>query len=370
MSQPRSRGLALLALALGVALLGRTAGTAEDVDHGDEVKRRLAQWKSTPHAELLFKGVQFQPVTVAANGKRAVALCIGVNRVNPAHYGPGVQMLSGCVNDAEEMARIANGRGFETHVLRDSEARVDTVLDFIRAQARAMEAGDICLLSFSGHGSQVPDIPPNQDEDDGADETLCLYDRQLIDDELAEEFRAFRPGVRLLLFTDSCHSGTVAKGAIVAAKVLERPPAKIAGRLRGPGRVVEPRVVPPPPAVNFAVRRIDPAVGMALFRTRPEYDVVKRRTLRGDKAAETDLPATLLHFAACADSELAIEMGDHGVFTAVLLDVWGNGAFTGTYRDFYAAIVKEVPRQNPKYRRYGPANPAFEDQQPFTTFAK
>jgi hypothetical protein len=47
------------------------------------------------------------------------------------------------------------------------------------------------------------------DEEDQLDETWCLYDGQLIDDELYLELSKFAEGVRILVLSDSCHSGTM-----------------------------------------------------------------------------------------------------------------------------------------------------------------
>src|SRR5690606_28987188 len=68
----------------------------------------------------------------------------------------------------------------------------------------------ICY-SYSGHGGQLPD--KNGDEDDGEDETWCLFDGELVDDELSNLWSSFKKGVRILVFSDSCHSGTVVKMA-------------------------------------------------------------------------------------------------------------------------------------------------------------
>jgi hypothetical protein len=63
---------------------------------------------------------------------------------------------------------------------------------------------------YSGHGNQVPDL--DGEEPDKLDETWCLYDGQMIDDELYRMYGALAEGVRVLILSDSCHSGTVAKG--------------------------------------------------------------------------------------------------------------------------------------------------------------
>jgi hypothetical protein len=57
----------------------------------------------------------------------------------------------------------------------------------------------------------LPDL--NGDEEDFTDETWCLFDGQIVDDELYSLYAKFAKGVRILIFSDSCHSGTVAKEA-------------------------------------------------------------------------------------------------------------------------------------------------------------
>ena len=41
------------------------------------------------------------------------------------------------------------------------------------------------------------------------DETWCLYDGMLVDDELVNLFGFFNKKVRVLMVSDSCHSGTL-----------------------------------------------------------------------------------------------------------------------------------------------------------------
>ncbi|MEO1450440.1 MAG: S8 family serine peptidase, partial [Bacteroidota bacterium] len=43
------------------------------------------------------------------------------------------------------------------------------------------------------------------------DQTWCLYDRQLVDDELPYIWKEFDPGVNIFVLLDSCHSGTAIK---------------------------------------------------------------------------------------------------------------------------------------------------------------
>ena len=86
----------------------------------------------------------------------------------------------------------------------------------IQAAAKSMRPGDIFLLTYSGHGGQVPDYSGDEaleDPSDIIDETLCLFDGQLVDDELYALWSAFPTDSRVLVVTDCCHSGTEHQGA-------------------------------------------------------------------------------------------------------------------------------------------------------------
>jgi hypothetical protein len=136
-----------------------------------------------------------------------LSLHIGLNRVNNTAYGFAVPDLAGCVNDANDMQDIARGCGFQTRQLLDERATSDAIISSIESAAERLYPGDLFWISYSGHGSQVPDLS----EPDQRSETWVLWDRQLIDDELYALWGRFRAGVRILLISDSCHSGTVAR---------------------------------------------------------------------------------------------------------------------------------------------------------------
>lgn len=140
-----------------------------------------------------------------------LALCIGINNY------PGTHMdLSGCVNDANDWAAELGARGFAVTKLLDGQATKAAMVEEFKTVIGAASRGDVVVISFSGHGTYVPDI--DGDELDGLDEALCPYDLQtsgaaLIDDEIHALFAARKPGIRLVLISDSCHSGTVTRAA-------------------------------------------------------------------------------------------------------------------------------------------------------------
>lgn len=139
------------------------------------------------------------------------ALCIGINNY------PGTHMdLAGCVNDAKDWAAELTTRGFQVRTLLDAEATKAKMVDGFKTIIGGAASGDVVVITYSGHGTYVPD--ENGDEIDGLDEALCPYDLQtsgaaLIDDEIHALFSARKSGVRLVLISDSCHSGTVTRAA-------------------------------------------------------------------------------------------------------------------------------------------------------------
>jgi hypothetical protein len=145
---------------------------------------------------------------------QGISIHVGLNQVDPSHYQGWDGKLVACEFDANDMAKLAEGKGFKTTTLLTREAKADALLGEVGKAAEALDDGDILVCTYSGHGGQVPDA--NGDEDDRMDETWVLYDRQIVDDELYAQWAKFKPGVRVAIFSDSCHSGTVARGVVDA----------------------------------------------------------------------------------------------------------------------------------------------------------
>lgn len=149
------------------------------------------------------------------------ALCIGINNY------PGTQMdLQGCVNDAQDWAATLTARGYQTSLLLDDQATKAAMVDAMSRLIASGVSGDSLVITYSGHGTYQPDT--NGDEADGLDEALCPYDLQtngsaLIDDEIHALFATRKAGVRLLLISDSCHSGTVTRAAKAEPDADTRP---------------------------------------------------------------------------------------------------------------------------------------------------
>src|SRR5262245_57486258 len=134
------------------------------------------------------------------------ALCIGINDY------PGTRNdLAGCVNDAHDWSAALQARGFAVTTLLDAQATKAVLVGAIESLIGGAVGGDSLVVTYSGHGTFVPDA--QGDEPDARDEGLCPYDidrgNVLLDDEIHALFRRRAPHVRLVLVSDSCHSGTV-----------------------------------------------------------------------------------------------------------------------------------------------------------------
>jgi hypothetical protein len=192
------------------------------------------------------------------------------------------------------------------------------VSDALRIAAATSRAGDRLVLTFSGHGARFDDTPAAPvvarpvgarntsvgDEADGFDESWCLHDGVLLDDDLYRLLARFEPGVWIYLLSDSCYSGTI-------------------------------------------VRIDDP--------------------LRGDRLrGEPEIRATVLLSAGAAEREMCFTTAVRGQFTAAVLAAWDEGRFTGSHLDFHAAVrERSAPGQVPELGRYGIPSDAFERARPF-----
>ena len=273
-----------------------------------------------------------------ANG---ISINIGVNECSADHYGGWTGPLKDPENDAKAIYNIAQDMGYETRLLLTAEATRANVVNAIKDAAQRLDTDDALIVSFAGHGGQVPDT--SGDEEDQTDETWCLYDSQLIDDELGELWALFKPGVRILLVCDCCHSGTVSRD--VDDDLLAKEAAEVGN--------AKPRMMPDEAA--FATFR-----GNSNFYTKVMSEI---------PATPTPIEATVQLISGCQDDQKSYD-GDegenNGKFTSALLKVWADGEFDGDYVRFHADIIKSMPWwQQPNHLTIGAKNEAFHKQKPF-----
>jgi subtilisin family serine protease len=269
------------------------------------------------------------------------SLHIGVNQVNPQHYDGWEGRLKYAEADAFAMQQIASSQEFEAQdLLLTKNATRKKVLAAIQRLAKKAKTGDLVWISYSGHGSFIPDI--NGDEANGMDETWCCYDGMVIDDELLYSWAQFRAGVRIVVVSDSCHSGEIARS-------LDAP---------APDALVQ-RAKFLPIEKSLPIFQNNKAFYEGILAKIPTVDV-------------DNLPVRVIQFGGCTEDSSSFEGKGNGEFTIALKTAWSDGTFKGDYAAFFTAIEShmDVRTQQPVLLSFGAEDAAFDGSKPFTTKAE
>jgi metacaspase-1 len=246
------------------------------------------------------------------------ALLIGINR----YQIPGAD-LRGCVNDVDGMrSALVDLCGFQAgdiETLKDGDATKKAMQARIKSLVKDGRKGDVLLLHYSGHGSNVPD--DNGDEADHRDEILCPTDLDwkdpFRDDWLRRTFDGLRAGVSLTVVMDCCHSGTNTRA------------------IHPPDAPVIPRYLPNPWDIMAAEsgRKLKGKVRGRLRRTPPRKS--------GPDIVAVTMPETLI--AGCRDTQTSADAFIDGSYNGAL--TWSLvsalRATTGklSYRELHARAV-------------------------------
>lgn len=271
----------------------------------------------------------------AFESRGGLALLIGINTY-PRFEAK--RQLGGCVNDIQIMKDALMRRfGFQEdriHVLTNIEATRKAILRAFEDLVEQAAENENVIVHFSGHGSEKPDGPEN-DEPDGWDRTLVPCDSgrapqpnlDITDDEIhawLERLMKRTPYVTLII--DCCHSGTIIRGRKV--RVLPREERPINGGMT--------------PARSEKVFR-DAWVGTKSFLREGEQCVL---------------------FSACRSNELAKELlaedtqsVPHGALTYYLVQELLSPEFTG------ATCTEVFERVRPKLTgKLGDQHPQLEGE--------
>ncbi|WP_447728306.1 caspase family protein [Sphingomonas koreensis] len=292
---------------------------------------------------------------------KGISLHIGLNRIDPAHYAGWSGPLIACEADAQDMQLIARSQGFSSSTLLTAGATRKAVLDGIAGAADSLANGDTFLLTMAAHGSQVPDL--NGDEADIHDETWCLYDGQLIDDELSLALADFARGVRVLVVSDTCHSGTVVRTASMRAVYGDLLSVQAAAASRAMGERSDGLALMPAEPLP----RVIPAdlMSRTYLANKAFYDELQSRD--GVRGARNRVAASVILLSACQDNQTAMDGSFNGAFTGHLKRVWNGSSYAHNYDRFIADIRRSLddPMQSPGIFRIGEPNPDFDAQTPF-----
>jgi hypothetical protein len=299
------------------------------------------------------------------NTARGISLHVGLNSVDDVHYQGWNGQLVACEADARDMQSIAQSLGYETTLLLTLDATRRDVRQAIESASRQLGKGDIFLLTYSGHGGQIPKETGqpglnlyDSDATDQLDESWCLYDAQLLDDELNHSYRQFQDGVRILLIQDCCHSGfsdfdsplppglDPDTGSDHRPEFMNNMKQKQAGVDLQTHREATPAVdgdFTSPLARSMPKSSIDRTYAM----NRDFYQAI-RDAIPKTIAPDTS-PASILAMSACKENELAMDGTFNGAFTAAFLATWEQWAkdeCTGDYDEFYVRLAKKLNKDS------------------------
>jgi hypothetical protein len=270
---------------------------------------------------------------------KGISLHIGLNKVDPHHYGGWDGQLAGCINDAHDMQAMADKLGYTSTILLDEQATARKVSSAISRIAGKMAAGDIFLMTYSGHGGQVPDLNGDEairdmgeigGEEDEYDETWVLYDRQLVDDELWALWSKFPAKARIAVLSDSCHSGTVSREPMLVRDGQAPPQSR-----RMPLDVEE----------------------RTYQQNKATYDRIQKKI---PPREANDVKATIALISGCQDNQTSADGQGNGLFTSRLMEVWNDGKFHGSIKALRAQTAARMPPfQTPNFYVVGARNPGY-----------
>ena len=273
---------------------------------------------------------------------KGISIHIGLEYIDPEHYGSDGALRT-CGKDCLDMKDIAEAQNFESiTVFLNEEGTRDAVTNAINLASKALVTGDMLFISYSGHGASIPD--KSGDEEDGKDESWCLFDGYLLDDELYALWTKFEKGVRIMVVSDSCHSGTVTK--------------------------VDPNQDPKTMIIskNFPKEEAK----KVYLAHKDFYQEIKAEAM---ESKDKEVKASVKLIAGCQDieSSYVLPNDENSLLTMEINRVWNAGQFVGTTPEFFEEIkegVKAIAFKNRIYQEpnlydVGMTNKKFDVQKPF-----
>lgn len=244
------------------------------------------------------------------------ALLVGLDKLHKDFYGGNDGSLCSPTTDTIAMSTLIKKEGYQDEyckLLLNEAATKSAFLNTMLAWQQQLVEGDLLVITFSGHGGRLHNTD-SEEKDPGEgkyDETLCFYDGQISDDIINELLAGFRKGVRIFVISDSCYSGTV---------------------IKDPNQQKEKQYQP--------------------------ISTEKRKPIL----------ASVLLISSTQENKLAYDGEPNSQFMTVLLKVWDEGRFEGTYRTFFEAIKYAMPdwNQRPNWLMEGVKDEGFVARRPFS----
>jgi metacaspase-1 len=230
--------------------------------------------------------------------------------------------LAGCVNDSNDMVAEFVYWGATGFQLTDAMATRSAVSEALIEAVSSLGYLDTLLVHYSGHGTFVADL--DADEADGRDEAWVCSDFAvggvLTDDDLHEIFSRRRTGSRVVMLSDSCHSGTLARFAAAPMAAT---------------------------AAGIAAKFLPPTVALADADLAAKAEAVAGLPARGRSRATTAM------ISGCRDVEFSYDawfdsggvQRANGAFTRALLGTLHTPSVPNNLEQWYTRVAAQLPSQ-------------------------
>lgn len=259
------------------------------------------------------------------------SLIIGLNSIDSKSKSYGFASsgdLVGPEKDVERMNSLLSTQGFSNRLLKAEEATRDNILSSLSLASKTLNSGDTFVFYYSGHGVQVKDT--NGDEEDGFDEAFAAYDQLLLDDDIGVCLSKFKKGVKIIMISDSCNSGT---NFASSQEELSRE--------------------------NLALNAYH----------RQSHGLNTLFVQNTTSPSQPQIKAEVIHLSAAEDGRTAPDTNNGGVFTSALIKIFNNGKFKGGYQSFFKRLKDECKSSfrkiSPGYAELGPVTNSFREETPF-----
>jgi hypothetical protein len=259
---------------------------------------------------MLFIQGDFEMAKIVKAPKR-YGLFVGINYINTSSE------LAGCINDAQDLYERLSPHFDEILVLTEDQATKARIMDEKARFVGKLQYKDRFWDTYSGHGTWVPDR--NNDEPDKRDEALCPIDFQdnlILDDEIFEVYSKRKRGSKIVMLTDSCHSGSV-------FRLYGMPEWGRAIKFIAPEQILSARTA-----------------GVA---EKLEEKFLARETIKQHQEASSGI----IHFSGCQDIEYSYDANfngrANGAFTYYFLAALAKLGFEASCREIHEAMKEFLP---------------------------
>ncbi len=260
------------------------------------------------------------------------AILIGVDHLDPNHFGNSCPLTVSAAQDVIDYALIAklNGLSVQTHL--GEQATRQNILAALKKTSKSLKAGDFLMLTFSGLGGVVTNFGAAGDRPNSA--TWCLFNGQLLEAEIQQALTDFEDGVNILVISDA--AGTWSGIKFQAFHELQ-----LIDRQRGlPSEIAE----------------------TVYLQNKDFYDAVY---LGIEKNPATK--SSVIWLSACQLNQTAFETSFNGYLTSAIKHVWNGAAFKGNYERFFHEILLSLPvYQSPFIRTFGQNVKVLFNKKPFS----